>query len=286
MARGAAQAQRKQRAQAEAPRRKKKNTAPSWEEQLFFSRLRRHAKVIYVLLAVVFAAGFVVLGVGSGSTGIGDILQGKLFGGGGGSSTSSQIKDKQQAIASHPKDATLYLDLAGLYQSQHKESQALQTLQQARGVAPKNVDVLNQIAAIYSARAARAGDRYQNTLNIYLQNSVTQPGLDPSSQLGQALTGDPYSKALQTQLNNEYVNVTSHYSKAENAYKQSVDAAKGTANEENALLQWAGAAQNANDLPTAVKAYKRFLAIAPDNPNAGTVRQTLAQLQASLQAQR
>jgi tetratricopeptide (TPR) repeat protein len=286
MARGAAQAQRKQRAQAEAPRRKKKNTAPSWEEQLFFSRLRRHAKVIYVLLAVVFAAGFVVLGVGSGSTGIGDILQGKLFGGGGGSSTSSQIKDKQQAIASHPKDATLYLDLAGLYQSQHKESQALQTLQQARGVAPKNVDVLNQIAAIYSARAARAGDRYQNTLNIYLQNSVTQPGLDPSSQLGQALTGDPYSKALQSQLNNEYVNVTSAYSKAENVYKQSVDAAKGTANEENALLQWAGAAQNANDLPTAVKAYKRFLAIAPDNPNAGTVRQTLAQLQASLQAQR
>lgn len=285
MARGAAQAQRKRRAQAEAPKRKK-NTAPSWEEQLFFSRLRRHAKVIYVLLAVVFAAGFVVLGVGSGSTGIGDILQGKLFGGGGGSSTSSQIKDKQQAIAGHPKDATLYLDLAGLYQSQHKESQALATLQQARRAAPKNVDVLNQIAGIYSARAARAGDRYQNTLNTYLQNSVTPPGLDPSSQLGQALTGDPYSKALQTQLNNEYVDVTSEYSKAENAYKQSVDASKGTVNEENALLQWAGAAQNANDLPTAVKAYKRFLAIAPDNPNAGTVRQTLAQLQASLNAQR
>jgi tetratricopeptide (TPR) repeat protein len=240
---------------------------------------------MYVLLALVFAGGFVFLGVGSGSTGIGDLLQGHLFGSGGGSSTSSQIKDKQQAIASHPKDATLYLDLAGLYQGQHKESQALQTLQQARNVAPKNVDVLNQIAGIYSARAARAGDRYQTTLNTYLQNSVTQPGLDPSSQLGQALTGDPYSKALQTQLNNEYVNVTGEFSKAENAYKQSVDAAKGTANEENALLQWAGAAQNANDLPTAVKAYQRFLTIAPDNPNAATVRQTLAQLQASLKSQ-
>jgi tetratricopeptide (TPR) repeat protein len=284
MARGAAQAQRKQRARAEEPKRKKK-AAPSWEEQLFFSRLRRHAKIIYVLLAVVFAAGFVVLGVGSGSTGIGDILQGKLFGGGG-SSTSSQIDDKQQAIASHPKDAQLYLDLAGLYQADQKESQALATLKKAQQVAPKNVDVLNQIAGIYNARAARAADRYQSILNVYLENSVTQPGLDTNSQLGQALTSDPYSRALQTRLNNQYVAATTAYSKVESAYKRAVGAAKGTSNEANALLQWAGAAQNANDVATAITAYKRFLTLAPDNPNASTVRQTLAQLQASLKAQR
>jgi tetratricopeptide (TPR) repeat protein len=284
MARGAAQTQRKQRARAEEPKRKNK-AAPSWEEQLFFSRLRRHAKVLYVLLAIVFAAGFVLLGVGSGSTGIGDILQGKLFGGGG-SSTSSQIDDKQKAIASHPKDVALYLDLAGLYQADQKESQALSTLKKAQTLAPKNVDVLNQIAGIYSARAAREGDRYQTLLNTYLQNSVTQPGLDPNSQIGQALTSDPYSRALQTRLNNQYVATTTAYSKVEAAYKRAVDASKGTSNEANALLQWAGAAQNANDLATAVKAYKRFLAIAPDNPNAATVRQTLQQLQAALKSQR
>jgi predicted TPR repeat methyltransferase len=48
------------------------------------------------------------------------------------------------------------------------------------------------------------------------------------------------------------------------------------------LLQWAGAAQSANDVATAVNAYKQFLKVAPDNPNAAQVRQTLAQLQASL----
>lgn len=280
MARGAAQAQRKQRGRAEEPKRKKK-AAPTWEDQLFFSRLRHHAKVVYVLLAVVFAAGFVVLGVGSGSTGIGDLLQGKLFGGGG-TSTSSQIHDKQNAIESRPKDVTLYLDLAGLYQADHKESQALATLRRAQRVAPGNVDVLTQIAGIYSARAARAGDDYNSALNVYLENSVTQPGLDTSSQLGQALTSDPYSKALQTRLNNEYVNVTTAYSKVESAYKQAVDTSKGTSNEASALLQWAGAAQNANDVTTAVAAYKRFLEVAPGDPNAATVRQTLAQLQASL----
>ena len=44
----------------------------SWEDQLFFPRLRRHAKWVFVLLAFAFAFSFVLFGVGSGSTGIGD----------------------------------------------------------------------------------------------------------------------------------------------------------------------------------------------------------------------
>jgi tetratricopeptide (TPR) repeat protein len=279
MARGATQARRKQQPKPE-PKRKK--AAPTWEEQLFFSRLRRHAKVMYVLLAIVFAAGFVVLGVGSGSTGIGDLLQGKLFGGGGGSSTSSQIHDKQQAIARSPRNVSLYLDLAGLYQGDQKESQALSTLQKAQKVAPKNVDVLNRIASIYSARAARSGDEYNQVLGVYLSNTTTPPGLDTSSQLGQALSSDPYSQALQNQLNQAYIKVTGAYGKVETVAKQAVDASRGTSDEQNALLQWASAAQSANDVTTAVTAYKRFLKLAPNSPSAPTVRQTLAQLEASL----
>jgi tetratricopeptide (TPR) repeat protein len=280
MARGATQAHRKQRPKPDPKR--KKAAPPSWEEQLFFSRLRRHAKIMYVLLAIVFAAGFVVLGVGSGSTGIGDLLQGKLFGGSGGSSTSSQIHDKQKAIARSPKNVSLYLDLAGLYQGEQTESQALATLTKAQKVAPRNVDVLHRIASISRARAARAGNDYQNVLNVYLSNTATPPGLDTSSQLGQALSSDPYSLALQTRLNEAYVRVTGAYTKVETIDKKAVDASRGTSNEQNALLQWASAAQSANDVTTAVTAYKRFLKLAPNNPNAPTVRQTLAQLEASV----
>ena len=50
---------------------------------MFFPRLRRQAKWVFVLLALVFAFGFVAFGVGSGSTGISDILRGNFFGGGG-----------------------------------------------------------------------------------------------------------------------------------------------------------------------------------------------------------
>ena len=54
---------------AAKPKRPKR---PAYEEQLFFGRLRGHAKWMFVLLAVVFALSFVFLGVGSGSTGISD----------------------------------------------------------------------------------------------------------------------------------------------------------------------------------------------------------------------
>jgi hypothetical protein len=113
MARGAAQAQRnKQRAKQEQPKRK--HSAPSYEQTMFFPRLRRQAKWVFVFLALVFAIGFVAFGVGSGSTGISDILRGNFFG--GGTSTSSQVKDKQKAIEQNPKDINAYLDLAGIYQ--------------------------------------------------------------------------------------------------------------------------------------------------------------------------
>ena len=282
MARGAAQAGRK-RAQQDVKPKKKAKAAPSWEDQLFFSRLRRHAKVIYVLLAVVFAGGFVFLGVGSGSSGIGDLLQGNFFGNGG-SSTSSQISDKQQAIQQHPKNVNLYLDLAGLYQTDGKESQAIATLQNAQKVAPRNVDIMNRIAAVYSAQAAREGDRYSTLLAAYGQNAAAPPGVDTSSELGQAITSDPYTQGLQQQLNEAYTKVTGAYTKAESIYQQAADAAKGTSAEPTALLQWASAATSANDANGAITAYERFLKVAPDNPNAPTVRQTLAQLKASVRA--
>jgi tetratricopeptide (TPR) repeat protein len=277
MARGAAQAQRKRRP-PEEPKRKKK-AAPTWEEQLFFSRLRRHAKVMYVLLAVVFAAGFVVLGVGSGSNGIGDLLQGKLFGGGG-SSTSSQIGSKQKAIARSPKDVSLYLDLAGLYQADQKESQALTTLRKAEKIAPKNVDILNRLALIYSSRAGRARSVAEDAQILYLSNTTAPPGLDTNSPLGQALASDPYSNALRSKASEAYSKMVTAYSAAEKAYRRVVTTTKGTSEEAGAQLQLASAAQTAGDIPTAVTAYERFLKIAPNDPNAAAVRQTLTQLKA------
>src|SRR5213078_2626200 len=123
MARGAA-TQRKR--QGEPQKKKKQRSAPSWEDQLFFSRLRRHAKIIYVLLALVFAVGFVAFGVGSGSTGISGALQ-DLFNGstGGGSSVNSRIKSDQKKLAQNPGNAALYTDLAALQQQKNESTAAI-----------------------------------------------------------------------------------------------------------------------------------------------------------------
>src|SRR5438309_10767085 len=107
MARGAAQARRK--AAKSQPGRRKQAAArrpPTIEQTMFFPRLRRQAKWVFVFLAFVFAAGFVFFGVGSGSTGIGDLLKGNfnLFGNGGSTSQSSGVKKALKQARAHPKD--------------------------------------------------------------------------------------------------------------------------------------------------------------------------------------
>jgi tetratricopeptide (TPR) repeat protein len=276
MARGAAQAQRKQRPKQE---QKRKRSAPAYEQTMFFPRLRRQAKWVFVFLALVFAVGFVAFGVGSGSTGISDILRGNFFG--GGTSTSSRAKDAQKAIERNPKNISAYLDLAGIYQQDQKEAQALATLRRAQKVAPKNFDVLNRIAGIYSGQAEQARVAAQNAQIVYFENTVSPPGLDTTSTLGQAISSDPYSDALKAKANEAYTKMVTAFTKAESTYKQLVTAAAGTSQEANAQLQLAGAAQISGDTATAISAYTRFLRIAPDSPNAQAVRQTLAQLKAS-----
>jgi tetratricopeptide (TPR) repeat protein len=276
MARGAAQAQRKQRPKQE---QKRKRSAPAYEQTMFFPRLRRQAKWVFVFLALVFAVGFVAFGVGSGSTGIGDILRGNFFG--GGTSTSSRAKDAQKAIERNPQNISAYLDLAGIYQQDQKEAQALATLRRAQKVAPKNFDVLNRIAGIYSGQAEQARVVAQNAQIVYFENTVSPPGLDTTSTLGQAISSDPYSDSLKAKANEAYTKMVTAFTKAESTYKQLVTAAAGTSQEANAQLQLAGAAQISGDTATAITAYTKFLRIAPDSPNAQAVRQTLAQLKAS-----
>jgi tetratricopeptide (TPR) repeat protein len=286
MARGAAQAQRKRQAQAQ-PKRKQK-AAPSWEDQLFFSRLRRHAKVMYVLLALAFAIGFVAFGVGTGSTGIGDILKGNFFG--SSNSAGSRIEDQQKKVEAHPNDVQAYLTLASYYQQDGKNPQAISTLERAAKIEPKNQDVLNSLARIYRGQAETAQNEWAVAENAMAESNLAPPGLEPNSTLGQALTSDPLSQQLKTAASNAYFKTTSAFTKAEDAYRRVAKAARGTPLEANAQLQLASVAIEAiqiaglsgqtNDIQTAIDAYKRYLKLEPSGASAQQARQTLAQLQA------
>ena len=284
MARGAAQAQKKRRPQ---PQPKQKRKAPSWEEQLFFSRLRRHAKVMYVLLALVFGVGFVAFGVGSGSTGISDILRGNFFGGSSG--TSSRIKDDQKKIKANPNNIEAYRDLAALYQQKQQTTQAVATLERAATIQPRNIDVLGDLARLYRGQAEQAKNGAAAAQTELASRAVTPPGLDLNSTLGQALGSDPLTQSLRTNATEAFTRMTAAFTKTEKAYKRVATAARGTSQEANAQLQLASLAVEAvqvtgqqSDIGVAVNAYKRYLKLEPKGVSASQARQTLAQLQAFL----
>ena len=71
----------KPNAPVSAARCRRQPTPPAIEDTMFFPRLRRHAKWMFVFLALVFGLGFVGFGVGAGGVGFGDVFRG---GGGGG----------------------------------------------------------------------------------------------------------------------------------------------------------------------------------------------------------
>src|SRR5689334_18888051 len=147
MARGAAQARRKA-AKTQTPRKAPaRRQTPSYEQTMFFPRLRRQAKWVFVLLAFVFAAGFVFFGVGSGSTGIGDLLKGNfnLFGGGG-STQSSGVKKALKRTDAHPQEAAAWLALATAYQTDGKLDQANRARERYLKLKPNDAGVLQQVA--------------------------------------------------------------------------------------------------------------------------------------------
>jgi len=286
MARGAAQTQRK-RAQTQ-PKRKQK--APSWEDQLFFSRLRRHAKWMFVLLALAFAIGFVAFGVGSGSSGIGSVV-GDIFNGGSSSSLGSRIEDAQKKVAAHPRNTGLYINVATLQQQDGDLTGAAQTLESALRVKPKDVDILSQLASVRRAEAATAQTAFNNAESALASNNATPPGLfDVNSQLGQALTSDPLSQALKTQATDEYSKLGTAYTQTEQAYQRLAAAARGTSQEATAQLQLGSVARDTFSLFTsqpnhakiAIAAYQRYLKLEPDGVQANLARQTVAQLKAFL----
>jgi tetratricopeptide (TPR) repeat protein len=262
----------------------------SVEAEMFFPRLRRQAKWVFVFLALVFGLGFVFFGVGSGSSGIEDLLRGNfdIFGSGT-TSASKQVKDARKRTEQNPRDAQAWRDLATALQTDSKPDEAITALERYRALRPKDVDALNELAALYLRRADEARTRasaIQQASQGALASQIFQ--VDPNSRLGQALQGtanpltgaDPINRAVQQSVNEQ---ASSAYSDMSSAYNKSVSVytaiAKVSPKDPSVQFQLAQAAEAAGDTATAIKAYKAFIELAPDDPSAPAVRQRVKQLQ-------
>jgi len=254
-----------------------------WEDQLFFSRLRVHAKWMFAALAIVFAFGFVLFGIGSGSTGISDALQ-NFFQGfslSGGTSTSSLVKKTQE----HPKNAAAWRNLATKYEQDNQDANAIAALTTYTTLRPKDTDALSELAGLDLQRASDWETVYEGLEEKAQALSPTSPFAPKStSALGKAYASltNPITSALQsdstTAAENAYSQVYTYLGDRQSAYKK---LAKLNPKDANTQYELGQASQDAGDSKTAITAYTTFLKLAPDDPLAGTARKALKQLKST-----
>jgi tetratricopeptide (TPR) repeat protein len=256
-----------------------------WEDQLFFSRLRVHAKWVFVFLALVFGLGFVIFGVGSGSTGISDVLQNFFNGSSSGGASASSLQKKAEE---HPTQAKPWHDLATKLEADGKLDEAIVALKRYTALRPKDQNVLEELASLYIRRAGEEQQVYvaaQTRSQLLAPTGAGQP--PATSPLGKAFSSlaNPIQAAvtgsISTQTSDAYTKVIQLESDAVGTYKQ---LAKLSPKDATTQLRLAQVAQGAGDTATAVTAYKQFLELAPDDPLAPTAKKALKQLEAQQKA--
>jgi tetratricopeptide (TPR) repeat protein len=265
----------KQDAAVAAPRRTKRSTAPSIEDTMFFPRLRRHAKWMFVFLAVALGGGFVLFGVGAGGTGVGD-----LFRGNGGTSGVPSISSAQKKTQQDPTDTEAWRELSTALQTDGQTDEAIDAQEHVVVLAPKDTDALRELASLYLSQAnekQRIAQTVQ-TRAAYAGAGQNFPGA-LTSATGQSLVDDKISAALNAQSSTTIQTLISEVQGASSAavaaYKKIAVLQPG---DPNVQLELAQAAQQAGDTASAIAAYEAFLKLAPDDPSASIVKQQLKQL--------
>ena len=247
---------------------------------MFFPRLRRRAKPVFVLLAIVFGLGFVALGVGTGVSGtsVGDILS-DVFSSGGSGQTS--VDDALKKVEANPKDPDALIALADAYQAEDRTADAIATLERYRALKPKDVDTLKRLANLYTLRAQDSEQRAQLIQAAAQQRLFGQTfGPAPDSELGQALGNDPVSQAIRQQASERISEVSGE---VQTAYRQVAAVYQELTllepEEPANFLQLGQASQLAGDTESAIAAYKMFLELSPDDAVAPQVRAQLEVLE-------
>ena len=258
----------------------RKGGTPSIEDTMFFPKLRRHAKWMFVLLALVFGLGFVVFGVGAGGIGIGDVLRG---GGGASGSDTPSVKEARAKIAANKQDAQAYRDLATALQADGKGDASIEPLEQYVALKPKDTDVLRELAGLYLAKASRL---QQDAQIAQLRAQYLTGGSNVGETLklgdGQTAVQDPVRQAVEAvlgaQLTKAYTAAQEAYASARSTYERLGKAAPDDANIQIELAQ---VAEQTGDRKGAIAACERFLKLAPDDPSAPIVKQQIKQLKAA-----
>jgi tetratricopeptide (TPR) repeat protein len=269
------QATAKDQARARERGRRKHSGGGNPNQQLFFMKLRRGQKWVFVLLAVVFAATFVGVGVGSGSgAGLSELYTG-LFGGSG-----NEVSKAKDEIKDNPTKG--YLDLARAYETNGNTALAVSALQSYLALKKKDASVWGELGGLELSRAQKYATDYQNAQQASQLADPSQP-FQPTGTLASALGTNPvYSTASQTLS----TRTTQLYSQAttalQNAVKDYKKVVKIQPKNPTGWQQLATAAENSGDAKLAITSWRKFQKLYPSSPQHTQVAQHIKQLQKAL----
>jgi tetratricopeptide (TPR) repeat protein len=245
------------------------------EDAMFFPRLRRQAKWMFVFLALVFAVGFVGFGVGSGGSGL-DSLWSNINGSTSGGASVDNAKDK---IADG--DRAAYKELAEAYRTEGKQAEAIAAGESYVRAKPADFAFMRTLASDYEGKAARERDE-ANALLEELRNSTgTTFAIPPDSTLGRAFGMGRIDRELTTDANKRltelYGSIESSYGRAATLYQQVARVEK-----DDVLLQMllATSAYQARKNGVAIKASQQVCKLAPGSVDCRSARDLIAQIRA------
>ena len=262
---------------------------------LLNERIRKHGKWVFVVLAVAFAASFVLGSVASSGPSLLDWLDERQ---------NSQPAAKQErepdavrsalvATKARPSDAAGWIRLGDAYSAagdtgdatKHHDL-AVKAYERAAALAPKDLGLQQKLAGAYGAQAndaLTAAQRYTQEAQALQSATGTNAVVTPAGP-GQE---DPFTKArsdaANARLQELYAKMTPYQSRATEAQTKAVAALRrvtaGRPRDASAWFDLGSTAVAANDTKTAIEAFKRFLAIVPGDPLAKDVKAELDRLQ-------
>ncbi len=248
---------------------------------MFFPRLRSQAKWAFVFLIIVFAGGFVFLGVGSGGLDLGQLMR-DAFGTGGSSGPS--ISSAQKQVQERPFNALARKQLAQAYERKGRTVEAIAAWLEYGKLRPKDVVALRHLGDLELGQANVAAQQAQLAQLQLSQAGSSNAFLPSAGKLGQAIGQDPLTSAATTQANAVYQAALSRYqtasSQAMTTYKQVV---KLQPKNQEALFALAQAADTLGQSTVAVGAYKQLLRLDLDASTKAQIRARIKTLQAGRQ---
>jgi Flp pilus assembly protein TadD len=263
--------------------KRSKPAAPSYEQEMFFPRLRRQAKWMFVVLALIFGLGYVIFNVGGTipGTGLGDILQNS-----GGGSGRPDVGDAEKKVRENPKDPAAKLALADALTQNDRSDESIPVLEQYLDLRPKDADVVSRLAGLYMAEGAK---HQQEAAIAQAEVQEANPGSQfapADGLLAQLRTGGEATKALSSDANQR---LSAAAGEASVAFQQARDMYKRltelTPDDSSVQFSLASASEQAGDYDTAIAAYKRFMKLAPDDPNVPAIKRQIQLLEAQKQIQ-